>query len=155
MLSSGNNPDMSQDNLALCRQIIETFLRQNNLDPEKQRVEYDPGMGWMATRGSAVVFFLIGNIDGIDSIRIAAPIIYLPQDNLLPLYRRCLELNFQALNCAFAINKDKIVVVSERLLSGLDLQEFTSMVSQVSFVADKFDNILADEFGAKLYSQGQ
>lgn len=152
MFSAGNEEAVSENGLAAASKIVEAFYQKVNLDPNTNRLKLPSGMGWSIKRGSALMYILLAKVQDIDTIRVAAPILHLPQENLLPLYRRMLELNFHTLNCAFAINKDLIVVVSERPVGGLDLLEFENMILQTGHVADNYDNKLADEFGAKLYT---
>ena len=152
----GSQQAVSTGGVDQASKIIEEFFRKNKIDPNAQRVKTDPSeICWTITRGSSVNYIFLTKIGDIDTVRVASPILFLPQENLLPLYRRCLELNFMVLDCAFAINKDMIVVVSERPILGLDATEFENMMRQVSYIADTYDNQLADEFHARLYTQGR
>jgi len=84
---------------------------------------------------------------------VLSPILHLPANGLLPLYRRLLELNLQITNAAFGVHLDVVYVFSERPLEGLDSNEANDMISLVAYYADEWDNLLFNEFGGRLYGQ--
>lgn len=86
----------------------------------------------------------------MNSSRIFSPILYLPSENILPFYLRCLEINRELLTCALCTHEDKVTLVSQRPIEGLDPEELEGTVNYLAAVADDLDNKLADEFGAKL-----
>ena len=52
-----------------------------------------------------------------------------------------------------AVSEDKVFVLHERPITGLDVEEFEGTLNFLSSIADDLDNQFADEFGAKIYSQ--
>jgi hypothetical protein len=64
-------------------------------------------------------------------------------------------MNMSLLQCAFAATEDTIGLVSERPIKGLDEHELENLLLYLSRVADDVDNVLANEFQAKLYLEGQ
>ncbi|MEE9252699.1 MAG: hypothetical protein V3U74_05025, partial [Thermodesulfobacteriota bacterium] len=64
---------------------------------------------------------------------------------------RIVEGFYHKLNCALAIDKNVLFIISERPITGLDAEELEGTVMQVSYQADKLDNELSDEFGSKMY----
>lgn len=78
---------------------------------------------------------------------------HLPSDNLVRLYRRLLEYNMQLSGAAFAVYRDVVYVVNERMLEGLDDAEANVMISNVAGFADTLDDKLVREFGGRLYGQ--
>ena len=143
---------VKETTLADCRRLIEDFLRKEGLNPEEQRVEgYEHG--WWAMRGSALVYVFVNEHEVGSSIRIVSPILILPEENLLPFYRACLEINSELVSCAVAIDKDVVMLVHERPLKGLDAEEISDNMHMIAQFADKFDNELAEEFGATIYSE--
>jgi hypothetical protein len=87
-------------------------------------------------------------------LRAVSPIMSLPSEpNLLPFFRRLLELNGQGLvNAAFGILGDRIVVKSERPTAFLDVAEVEQIILQLSAVADTYDDRLVKEFGGQRVS---
>ncbi|NIM99407.1 MAG: hypothetical protein GTO24_15460 [candidate division Zixibacteria bacterium] len=57
------------------------------------------------------------------------------------------------MNCAIAVTEDKVAIVSERPLVGLDSEELEGRLTYLAGVADDLDDKLADEFDARIYSQ--
>jgi hypothetical protein len=81
-------------------------------------------------------------------LRLLAPVVSLPQQEVPGLYLRLLELNARDLTgVAFGVQSGQVVVVSERACRDLDPSEVDSLIRTVGRVADKFDGILAAEFG--------
>lgn len=137
-----------------CIKVIEDFFRKIGFNPNNQRLPDRDTIGWWVQRGSAVIFIILNDHDGLTSVRIISPILYLPEENILPFYRRCLEINMGLLNCALGVTQDKVTVVSERPIAGLDPVEFEGTIDFLSAVADDLDDKLANEFNAKLYREG-
>jgi hypothetical protein len=78
---------------------------------------------------------------------------HLPMSNLLPLYRRLLELNLQLTAAAIGVHLDVVYVFSERPLDGLDGAEANTIINLVSGYADELDDKLVTEFGGRLYAK--
>jgi len=148
----GGTKPVTEKTLKECERLIEDFFKRKGLDPNQQRVEGQQG-AWRVQCGSAVVYIFVHEIEKMNTLRIASPILYLPNENLLPFYRACLEINYGLINCAMAIDKNIVFILSERPLRGLDTEEIDDGLRLLAFYADKFGNELADEFGAKIYSE--
>jgi hypothetical protein len=148
------NVEVKERTIQDCIKMIENFFRKIGLNPNEQRIPDRGTYGWFVSRGSAVIFILLNKNDGMTTVRIVSPILYLPQERILPFYRRCLEINMGLLNCAFGVTKDKIALVSERPILGLDPEELEGTIAYLSSVADELDDKLGREFKAKLYRDG-
>ena len=134
-----------------CKQMIESFLERVGLDPKEQRLPDKRTLGWYVHRGSVAVFIVLENQKDYPTLRIVSPILYLPEERILALYRRCLEINMELINCALGVFEDRIAVVSERPIASLDPAEFEERLNYLSAVADNLDEKLAQEFNAKPY----
>jgi len=135
-----------------CITMVENFITNIGLNPSEQRLKGDT-IGWVIRRGSAITYIMIFEYENFTSIRIYSPILYLPEENILPFYRKCLETNFNLVNCAICVYEDKVALVVERPIGGLDPEELQGMINYLSSVADDLDNKLGDEFGAKILSE--
>ena len=138
-----------------CVKMIEGFFKKINLNPRDQRLPRSDTLGWWLYRGSALVYIILNQHDKTPTVRIISPILYLPEDHILPFYRRCLELNMELVNCAFGVIDDRIALVSERPITGLDHQELEGTLHYLAVVADDIDDKLAAEFNAKMYSSAK
>lgn len=137
--------------------MVEDFYRSNKLDPaEYIQVDEENHKRWVCYRGSTVNYIYLIFQDQKSTLRIFSPLVFIPQTNILSLYRKCLELNHSSLvSCSLCIVNDVIGLVIERFLDGLDPEELSIMIDCLTGSADKLDNVLADEFGALIYTEHQ
>jgi hypothetical protein len=87
------------------------------------------------------------------TLAVSAGILRLPPQDLLPFYRRCLELNRILVGCSIGVEGDLVVVASERSLADLNRRAVARMLLNVASAADQFDDDLAEEFGAEKLGQ--
>lgn len=137
-----------------CVKMIEGFFKKFNINPNQQRVSDRETLGWWLKRGSALVYIILNQAEDMPTVRIVSPILYLPETYILPFYRKCLELNVELVNCAFGVSDDRVVLVSERPIDGLDAHELEGTIKYLSAVADDVDDKLASEFKARMYLEG-
>lgn len=133
-------------------QMIQRFLSECGVDPNSSRLEAENCLGWLIQKGSASIYIIIGKNQLIDEVtlEVFSPILKLPKQNILPFYRRCLEVNRYLIGCALCVEKDSVMVVSERQLDGLSYEEVKAMIIGIAHAADKMDDELAQEFGAQV-----
>lgn len=134
---------------------IEKILDGLKVVPEAARKQVNPDQeySWEFKRGSAIVQLHIFHEDNHDYFQALSPIMVLPTINLLPLYRRLLELNLKLTHAALGVYQDTIYVFSERLLEGLDDEEALHIITMLAAYADDLDNQLVNEFGGRLFAQ--
>jgi hypothetical protein len=101
------------------------------------------------------VFVTVNRVDDRAYLRLLSPILQLPTENLLPLYRALLGINMEPTSAALAIHEDKVCVVSERSIAGLDPEEADELIKRVAYYADELDNKLVAEFGGRLYTEAR
>ena len=130
--------------IAHYEKIVNDLLASFGLDPEKCR--HRPKTLWSAYRGSALIYTEIFKLDNIDYIEISCPIMLLPSRNLLPFYRRLLEINFQLMGIKFFVRDQWVYISENRELKGLDFEELKAMEERVSYHADRLDEVLIEEF---------
>jgi hypothetical protein len=143
----------SQKPLAEYAKVIDDVLKEFGLD--ECRADLSDGFGWTLQRGSAVIFIGLSKNSVIEeeTIKIFSPILKLPKQNLLPFYRRCLELNDCLVGCALAADDNGVLIVTERPVLGLDKAEIIHMILNVGMASDGLDNRLAEEFGAEMVGE--
>ncbi len=145
---------MSEPGIGSLRGLVESVVTKLGLDPAKVlRSESDEHVSFAVKRGSATVVVAAGRApDGHLFVRVAAPVILLPDDasKHQALFQRLLELNAEGLsNAAFGLLDGRVVAVSERPAAGIDSDEIEQMVRHLAAVADTFDDRLAADFGAQ------
>jgi hypothetical protein len=82
----------------------------------------------------------------VDCVEVGGVIMKLPQANLMPLYRRLLELNSTAVGLYFAIRKDLVMLISTREVKDMSYEELRTLVDEVRYFSDYWDEILMKEF---------
>ncbi len=141
------------DNFENVRSNVTEALRLLGLDkagalPDE---ENEKGALWKITKGSASVEIWVLKVDDDNDgvmLQVEAPVMALPDQNLLPLYRRLLELNKNKLfGASFGIEGSMVVITSERLARAADRVEIAGMIDRVASYADEYDDELTAEFG--------
>ncbi len=145
--------DETNDALAFSARAAEGILAQIGVDAAAARMDIDSGYGWHFLRGSALIEVYV-TPEERGYLQVLAPIMHLPPGNLLPLYRRMLELNLELTNAALGLHEDVVYLYHERLLEGLDANEADVIIRRLARVADELDDALVAEFGGRLYGQG-
>ncbi|HJL20290.1 MAG TPA: YbjN domain-containing protein [Sandaracinaceae bacterium LLY-WYZ-13_1] len=133
--------------------LVEQTIRGLGIDPGASRSQREGHVAYALRRGSARILVAVhAPSDGLPEgrLRVVAPVIHLPAaDREHALFRRLLELNATELvGSAFAISGGEVVVVTERAVSDLDASEVDAMIRNVGRVADRWDDQLAERFGA-------
>jgi hypothetical protein len=132
---------------------VEQILPAIGVDPAQSRMNTDTGYGWSFRRGSATIEVYVSQQNDEGFLQVLSPILHLPANGLLPLYRRLLEYNLQMTNASLGVYLDVVYVFCQRPLEGLDSAEANYIVSQIAHYADELDNQLYTEFGGRLYGQ--
>lgn len=130
---------------------IDRLLGEIGLAPEEVRMDIESGFGWRFQRGSAVVEIYLAENGGVGYIQALSPIVYIPEDNQLELFKYLLELNLQLTNAAVGLHNEVIYVFSEREINGLDANEINDLITRVAAYADGLDNQIVEQFGGTLY----
>jgi len=153
MLNMRRNQPPASPSLEAYAGAVEQILPAIGIDPNAARMNTEAGYGWSFQRGSAVIEVYVSQQDNAGYLQVLSPIMHLPMSNLLPLYRRLLELNLQLTAAAIGLHLDVVYVFSERPLDGLDAAEANTIINLVSGYADELDDKLVTEFGGRLYAK--
>lgn len=148
MFSKKKKEDKQQGiDFAYYEKMIDDLLASYGLDPEKCR--HRPKRLWSAYRGSALIYTEIFTLDGVDYIEVSCPVMTIPSRNLLPFYRKLLEVNYELIGVKFFLKQDLVYLSENRQLEGLDQKELHQMQERVSRNADRLDDSLIMEFKAR------
>ena len=149
----GKPGSRADDALAQSAEAVERILAQIGVEAEAARMQVERGFGWNFLQGSALVEIYVSPEER-GYLQALAPIMHLPQRNLLALYRRLLELNLELTNMALGVHEDVVYLYHERLLEGLDAVEADGIIRRLASVADELDDALVGEFGGRRYGGG-
>jgi hypothetical protein len=134
-------------------QTVQQILAGLGINPDQVRSQTEEGYSWTFRRGSAKIEVYVSQNETGGFFQVLSPIMHLPQNGLLPLYRRLLELNLQLVNISLGVYLDVVYVYSERPLDGLDIVEANAIINAVATWADELDDKLVSEFSGRLYSR--
>ncbi|MDD5306455.1 MAG: YbjN domain-containing protein [Deltaproteobacteria bacterium] len=130
--------------------LIEQVIEELGMKPKESRMPGAGGTTWRVTRGSAAVFVSLNPGRGGEAprLRIVSPLVRLPEHVPAAMLTRLLELNGTELpGLSFGIIRDKVVLVAERSVVGLDRNEAAELLQAVGIYGDKYDDFLVREFG--------
>ena len=111
---------------------------------------------WYFSRGSSTIeVFMTHMENGEDPERVFsrcfAPLCTLPANpvTLYELFRKALEINTRQMGVKLGTlpSRGLLLLVAERDIEGMDYQEFVTMISDVGYWADHFDNYLGQHEG--------
>ncbi len=140
----GKKEDKNIVDISQYEKMIEELLKSLGLDPDQCR--HKPKTLWSARRGSALIYFEIFPLNNTYYIEISSPVMMLPSKNLLPFYRRLLELNYEIIGPKFFVKNDWVYLAENRELRGLDMEELKRITEAVASFADLHDDTLIEEF---------
>ena len=134
------------------KELVEASIKNLGIDPVAARAKDAPTtVSWTFQRGSAAILVNLTRRKEDENLyfRVVSPVMTLPDAvTREALFVRLLELNGRGLaNCAFGLIGDRVVVVSERPVIGLDGEEAEQIVRHLAAVADTYDDRLVKEFG--------
>jgi hypothetical protein len=132
--------------------LIESVLKGLGLDPDKNRISASAGgAGWQISRGSADVMIAVnpGAEGRPPRIRLVSPLVKLRGELPPALAARLLQQNASELpGIAFGLFRGDIVgLVAERSVADLDRSEIEELLAALGHFADKYDDLLVNEFG--------
>ncbi|MDZ4834896.1 MAG: YbjN domain-containing protein [Candidatus Melainabacteria bacterium] len=135
--------------------MVEQYFRRRGLDPQTHALRDAQGYGWWLSEGSAKIYVFVQVSQHGAVLRITSPLVYLPDSNREPFYRKLLDLNSSLSSCALSTHDEIVLVVAQRPTFGLVQEELDDLVWHVAYVADLLDNKLAEEFGCRMYTDQQ
>jgi len=90
--------------------------------------------------------------EGDGYVVIDSPLVFLPKENLLPFYRRLLDLNNNPLMLGSLSTEGNVVTLRRTMpIQGLDEEGFLLAVFSVCAQADELDDLLIEEFEASRF----
>ncbi len=150
LLTRGSNDSSSLlESIQTIAGMVERLLDAIGVDPSENRVIAEDVLGWVLPLATGPVYINLRQENPFPTVSVTAPLLSLPANNILPLYRRLLEENMEMVDCSFAVTADTVFLVSERPTLGLDDAELKHMVYGLACKAESMTERLAEEFGAR------
>lgn len=138
--------------LAKAKKTVEAVLKELGINAVENEVDaVEGGLAWLVAKGSAdvMVSLVPGGATTAGRIRVVSPIVKMDDGISHEAAIRLLELNGTQLpGVAFGlIEGNMVVLVSERTVLDLSRLEVQEMLGLVGYYADKYDDLLVQEFG--------
>jgi len=130
------------------KKYLESFYETlNYIDPDLiKQYGNDNKTEFSFPQGSAVV--IIKLIDGM--IDIAAPFVKIPPSKYLPIFRKCIELNYNVMTLPQIVIKDDYLVFKYKMpLETCAPYKLYSVLRDIAQNADKYDDEFIEKFGAQ------
>ena len=111
---------------------------------------------WMTNYGSAILLTSLYTDKTADELvlQVMAPLVKLPEENVLGLFNLCMRLNFNLTDCHLALSdKWGITLTAKRSAAGLNKNELEAILYRVARAADHMDTQLAEDFKAEMWGQ--
>jgi len=122
--------------------IITDTLEKLGVDPKSARLPDAKGRGWLAHLDSVPMFVSLSDLEGESALRLVCPILYMPPRDLLPFYRKLLDLNMELGDVCIALDRDVVCVIWQQTLAGLTASAVETIMRRVI----KTGNILKEGF---------
>jgi hypothetical protein len=136
--------------------MVETVLQEVGLDPvacrNEEGPEDQPHLAWnfQLPSGTTDLFLILRPSDEGLVLEVRSLVVQMPRQNLMPFYRRLLELNSDEVSgAAFGIHGDLVVLTVDRPTDDLDPSEVTRMISAVVAATEHYSRELSAEFGCQ------
>jgi hypothetical protein len=141
-----------ETNLTSTIALVEEVLREQGHDPGASRVAVQGAANaWQIRTGSAVTQVTVFPTPDFTHLRVRSVVMTIDAGvNVRALYQHLLERNAELWGAAFALELDKVVLVSERSTLDLDRSEVADMIRRVTTYADDHDDALVAKFGGRL-----
>jgi hypothetical protein len=132
--------------------LVEQSITALGVEPgESRQPEGDGTFRYSLRRGSAAILISVHpprEDAETGTLRVLAPVVRMPSGDPTAMLMRLLESNASELvGVAFGVCEGEVVLVAERSVRDLDASEVDTMIRTVGRDADRFDDVLARDFG--------
>ena len=125
--------------------IITDALEKLGVDPKSARLSDAKERGWLAQLDSVPMFVSLSDLEGESAMRLVCPLLYMPPRDLLPFYRKLLDLNMELGAATIAMDRDVVCVICQQTLAGGSASAVETIMKRVI----KTGKILKDGFMAE------
>ena len=129
-------------------QAVGNALRGIGLDPTTSRLPDSEGTGWIVPAKKNILFISVSDAEKEVALNITSPLLFMPPRNLLPFYRKLLDLNSKLAGASLAMNKDIVCLISHQVLDGLTQTALENFIQLNREMANALSEGLWAEFPA-------
>ena len=141
-----------ETNLASTIALVEEVLREQGHDPGASRASVEGAPhAWQVRTGSAVTRVTVFPTPDFMHLRVRSVVMTIDATvDRAALFQHLLERNCELWGAAFALERDRVVLGSERSTLDIDRSEVADMIRRVTTYADDHDDALVARFGGRL-----
>lgn len=137
-----------ETNLQSTIALIDEALGELGHDPAASRVDDE---NWRIQQGSAVTRASLVSRTEFTHLRVASIVMTLDDKvDRAALFAHLLDLNATLCGAAFAVQRDHVLLISERSTLDLDRSEVRELIRRVTTYTDDHDDVLVARFGGKM-----
>ena len=138
-------------NLASAVALVELVLTELGHSPEASRSGETGTRAWQIAQGSAITQVAVVDRAAFPHLRVSAVVMTLdPVVDRAALYGHLLARNAELCGVAFALDGDRVLLVSERSTLDLDHSEVRDAIERVATYADEHDDVLVARYGGRM-----
>lgn len=131
--------------------IIKIILKNLGIDPTSIQLLNSNGHGWAIPTEKSILILNIGEIDGQTTIRLTCPILFMPSQDLLPFYRKMLDLNSELADFFIAMDRDIVCLVNQQAIDGLNPIAIENLINRIRKSSNVIADIIIQEFNSARY----
>ncbi len=133
-------------------QIVRELLKSmgTNHKDAKMDMEDKNLLGWAIGVGEAIIYiYIFQSDDNTLFIKFVSPVMYMPEENLLPFYRKLLELNNRLHDIGFSIENNIVLMFAQRRIELTTIEESKYIIMYLARMVQELGGDLMKEFNAK------
>ncbi len=131
---------------------VEAALRSLGQDPAPARSSDSAKPSWIVQAGPLQILISIDPLDSEGAVRWVCPLLLMPTRDLLPFYRKLLEINLRLTGATLGLSKDVVYLVNSHPHAGLTPTEIRAAIQQIGGYGEALVEVLIAEFsGASLW----
>ncbi|MBT7092121.1 MAG: hypothetical protein HN936_02670 [Bacteroidetes bacterium] len=144
-----NDEEKAQTTVGDIEEWLEVLFESEGLVLSEHRIEDSEQKSWAIGTGHEQIYavLIINDTDPtmifleIDSI-----LGEMPQNNLLPFYRKCLELNYSLFNGSITLLGAQVWYVQQQYIENINESKLASMFAEQLSNTEKLYEVLSNEF---------
>jgi len=133
-------------------QTVGNALKGIGFDPTVNQLPDSNGAGWAVPAKKNILFVTVSDTNGYSALNITSPMLFMPVRDLLPFYRKMLDLNSKMIGASLAMDRDIVCLISHQALDGLPQSTVETIIQINRELADALSEGLWAEFpGARFW----
>jgi len=146
--------DEKVDTLEKAAKLVEGLLGSLGAKHEEARIDMDEAnqLGWLIRVGDIYLYIYIFQLENnLLYIKMVSPIVYMPEGNVLPFYRKLLEYNVDLHDVGFGVERNLAMMLAQRKIEFTSFEECRFIIEYIAKIGNEVNKEMIKEFGCKPY----